>query len=368
MPKSNTRQLKVWHIFHFKERYELDSYDRKNGLEFTREFVTAGGSKSNEASQYTQQLDELRALTEDRYYEVHGIFVALRSLTAPLERVYRGFLLDSRLGPMAEKTMARRLRLDVKRLRYALTSLAEVDLIERVPLPDFAALIAGEQEEKISEHSETVSNPSKGKKNGNGKGIKGKEKTNGKRNEEQRPKRQGNGQVKGKAEGKGQDKSKAIPQAETALSPTTAPPLLPMLPTEADARGASRSSQTERPPGSDIAAELHVIEQRLRGVNSPESATERRYSDRAYLFAAEVYQALDLHYGRRMQERELGCFAARWSEVELAGLPPPTAETLWSCAIAEAFKLRKKRKLKKPGGMFCRIWASLLVKAKAGTL
>ncbi len=399
MPKINTRQLRVWHIFHFKERYELDSYDRKNGLEFTREFVTAGGSKSNEASQYTQQLDELRALTEDRYYEVHGIFVALRSLTAPLERVYRGYLLDSRLGPMAEKTLARRLHLDAKRLRYALTSLAEVDLIERVPLPDFEALMADEQEEKISEHSETVSSPSKEKKNGNGKGIKGKEKTNGKGKGNQRPKRQGNGQVKGKAKGQAQDNSKAEPkcQAETALAPATAPPNLPTVPTEADARGASRSYQTERPPGSDtppatvtgrheaegfartelarnragrsdlIATELKAIERQLLGFD-PEPE-ESRYSARAEAFAAEIYLAMDLGYGRNQAARERGTLASCWTRAEAAGLPPPMLDRLWDHAIVAARKLRKKkRRLRNAGSMFSEIWKRLLAKAQAGSL
>ena len=56
---------KVLHMFRFKERYELDGYERKNGLEFTREFTNSGGTKSNEATSYHLQLDELQALAGD---------------------------------------------------------------------------------------------------------------------------------------------------------------------------------------------------------------------------------------------------------------------------------------------------------------
>ena len=75
-----------------------------------------------------------------------------------------------------------------------------------------------------------------------------------------------------------------------------------------------------------MAAELADIERRLRG--SPSEPFDGRYSDRANLFAAEIYLALGLHYGRTMAAREHGCFAARWTEAESAGLPPPMAAGL----------------------------------------
>ena len=53
------------------------------------------------------------------------------------------------------------------------------------------------------------------------------------------------------------------------------------------------------------------------------------------------------------------------TKAERAGLPPPVAAKLWDEALTQAGKLRKKRKLKKPGAMFCRIWDSLLAKAGA---
>ena len=114
--------------------------------------------------------------------------------------------------------------------------------------------------------------------------------------------------------------------------------------------------------------ELDRIVRVLRGTEPPEpEGFEQRYSDRAKEFAVTIYRALGLAYGRVMMARELGTFAACWTKAELTGLPPPVATELWAEALTQASKLRKKRKLKKPGAMFCRIWDSLLAKAGAGS-
>jgi len=380
--RQRQKRPKILHIFRFKERYELDGYERKNGLEFTREFTTPGGTKSNEATTYHLQLDELKVLAGKRYYEALGVFVSIRTMVACYERVYRGYLLDATMQPLTTKRLARRLHMDPKRLQSVLALLIEVNLIERVDCPDFASLEAEETElENVSKHSETFSNPSKGKKNGNGKGLKGKEKKkNGKVKQgqaeaqvqeqtEDQAKAEGQlpnqDQSKGQAENGNQAQAEVQPEppAETARPPTTTPPYLP---TEADARGSVGPDGPKTPWKSDMAAELAEIERRLRG--SPPQASEGRYSDRANLFATEIYMALGLQYGRTMAARERGCFAARWTEAELVGLPPPMAEALWDHAVLAAGKLRKKRRVKKPGGMFCRIWAALLAQAKAGVL
>ena len=120
----------------------------------------------------------------------------------------------------------------------------------------------------------------------------------------------------------------------------------------------------EGPAGSDLAA----MERRLRGMEPEPPPSDEKYSDRAKLFAAEIYVALGMRYGPRMEARELGCFASRWTEAELAALPPPMEARLWDHAVRDAAKLRKRRKLHRPGAMFCDIWTALLSKAKAGTL
>ena len=256
--------------------------------------------------------------------------------------------------------MARRLHLDVTRLRYALDALAEVCLIERVDLPDFEALRDTEEDvENVSKDSKEVSRPyekdkGKGKETASGNGLREKRKKNGK-------KKQGAGQASAKG------KASRLPEAtaEPPSPPTATPPLLP---TEADAQGVSRSDMTEHPLRSDMSVCLASLEQRLRGARREPPREAARYSDKANLFAAEIYLALGLNYGRTMAAREHGCFAARWTEVELASLPPPMAECLWDHAVRAANKLGKRRRLKKPGGMFCRIWSVLLAQAKAGAL
>jgi len=152
--------------------------------------------------------------------------------------------------------------------------------------------------------------------------------------------------------------------AKPPSSPTPTPPLLP---TEADAQGVRRSDVTEGLLGSEVMTRMATLDRQLRGLD-PLPPAVSQYSDRANLFASEMYLALGLQYGRTMAARERGCFAARWTEAERAGLPPPMADRLWEHAVQAATKLRKRRTLKKPGGMFCRIWAALLAKAKAGTL
>lgn len=110
------------------------------------------------------------------------------------------------------------------------------------------------------------------------------------------------------------------------------------------------------------------MKRRLHGLDPQPPPEISSYSDRANLCASEIYLALGLNYGRTMEARERGCLAARWSEVERAKLPPPMADSLWDEAVRAAEKLRKRRPVKKPGAMFCRIWAALLAKAKVGAL
>jgi len=392
------RPPKTLHIFRFKERYELDGYERKNGLEFTREFTNSGGTKSNEATTYHLQLAELRALADDAYFEALGIFIAVRTMAACYERIYRGYLLDSQMRPLTEKKLALRLHLDAKRLRAALKLLIEVNLIERVECPDFEALAAEEAKgQDNSEDSETFSRSlEKGKGNGNGKGkgngkkrVSGKGKSNTKTSRSTSP-TEPNKQVERQGQHPGQANDQGQPQRrrETAASPTTTPPNrlmpTPTLPTDADAqgdratsapltdvdaRGANRPPQAPGPPRSRMDGELDRIVRVLRGTELPEpDGFEQRYSDRAKEFAPTIYRALGLAYGRVMMARELGTFAACWTKAELTGLPPPIAAQLWAEALTQASKLRKKRKLKKPGAMFCRIWNSLLAKAGARSL
>jgi hypothetical protein len=86
------------------------------------------------------------------------------------------------------------------------------------------------------------------------------------------------------------------------------------------------------------------------------------------VFAAEIYTALELDCGDRELAREMACFASRWTEVELASLPPPAELALRDKAVRQAAKIRKKNRANKRGAVWCKIWGGLFSKAKSGEL
>jgi len=114
-----------------------DGYRRKGGLEFVRLFVSAGGTKSTESSQFLQLLAVLRAISPERYHGNVGMYFALVGLTATLQRCFRGWLLDEALRPLSETGMALRLFVDVATMRQAVKDLLAAGLLQRQPLPEF---------------------------------------------------------------------------------------------------------------------------------------------------------------------------------------------------------------------------------------
>ena len=98
---------KVYIIYHFRERFEMDEYRRQGGLDYIRMFVTATTqTKSNESTEFFQQLKELRYFYPDMYYSFFGIFWTLGTLTATREDWLRGYLLDGDLKPLSEGKLA----------------------------------------------------------------------------------------------------------------------------------------------------------------------------------------------------------------------------------------------------------------------
>jgi len=302
----------------------------------------------------------------------------VRNQAADRSRAYRGYLLNGKRAPAQIADICDWLGVKSLDARKILKRLEAVGLIERVELSEFD-LSKNEKpgQTESPEKSGKIQSPSKREGNGNGKG-KEKKKNNGNGKDNRTPKTTAMETPKGQAERQGQDPGASKDQGgppskrETAASPTTTPPFVPMplpsMPTEADARGPVGADAPKAPWRSDIDADLDRIDQVLAGTGPPgPEGFEERYSDKAKEFAAMIYQALGLAYGRTMMARELGTFAACWTKAERAGLPPPTAVTLWDEAVTQASKLRKNRRVKKPGAMFCRIWDSLLAKAGAGS-
>jgi predicted RNA-binding Zn-ribbon protein involved in translation (DUF1610 family) len=112
-------------------------YRRKGGLEFVRLFVSAGGTKSTESSQFLQLLAVLRAISPERYHANVGMYFALVGLTATLQRCYRGWLLDEALRPLTQAGMALRLFVDLAAMQQAVKDLLASGLIQRQPLKEF---------------------------------------------------------------------------------------------------------------------------------------------------------------------------------------------------------------------------------------
>jgi len=126
-------------------------------------------------------------------------------------------------------------------------------------------------------------------------------------------------------------------RAETTPTAPTASP--PILPTVADAgRVTQRDASTgdrNGPPSSDS-----------RPTRPKASRIEQLYDSTAREFASEIYRAIGVPHSPTSPDgaRELGCFAAAWSEAQAAGLSVGQLERLWTKSVAEAGKLGRKRR------------------------
>jgi hypothetical protein len=136
-----------WYMTNFGPWFEIDTsrtktssgapWRRRGGLEFVRLFVSAGGVKSTESSQFLQLMAMLRTISPERYHHNRGIYFDLVGLTATTQKCYRGWLLDEGLQPMTDKGMAGRLSVSIEIMRQAVKDLQKSGLIQRSRLPEF---------------------------------------------------------------------------------------------------------------------------------------------------------------------------------------------------------------------------------------
>ena len=190
---------KVWHIYHFEERYELPDdvrYCRKSPLLFTRDFVGTG--QDDEAISYRQQMGSLHHRKNDGYM-LKGIFADIKNIAANRSRAYRGYLLDEKLNPATDKKIAQWLGLEDKTAKTVLKDLADVGLIERVPLPTFDLTVndkpGKDKPDDQSPDSEPPRNPpepSGGPSRKKKKKVKSEKKKTIKKKNEKNPNAQGN--------------------------------------------------------------------------------------------------------------------------------------------------------------------------------
>jgi hypothetical protein len=132
----NARSPKVWHIFRFRERFELaddQRFCRKGPLLYARDFVSG---TDDESVGYLQQLDALSRRPDGLALE--GAWSRIRRAASRRSRAYRGYLLNERDQPASEAEIARTvLHCTARRAATILQALESVGFIERVRVPDW---------------------------------------------------------------------------------------------------------------------------------------------------------------------------------------------------------------------------------------
>lgn len=318
------RPTKVWRIFHFRLRFEMNEDARKcrrGILEYCRDFVNA--SSGDEAAKCLQQLALLSPGDPLKRLQLHGLFRSLVAFAGNQTFRYRGNLLNERFEPASDTLIGKWLGLTPDQIRPMLTELASVGLIERVPLK-----LNGD----IPAEAATPKKAAGGGKKADGRnraeisGDAGKKRSPSRRkNDNKKTGRKENGKGKhvtsNAQEGQGEDEAKA---------PSTPPAAQPLEPKEADERG-SRTCPPGIPSGS------------VANTTSLAAATRRLYTklDPDCLdFALEIYTALRIPDGEMTREgrREIANFAVVWIEAR-ANLPPPSLGQFRQRTIAKATEI-----------------------------
>ncbi len=384
-PKNNNsgRIRKVWHITDFRELFELPDdlrKDRPGPLSYTKSFVTLTGfSKGHEIAHF-ERMEELKSRAERHL--LRSVFEDLKNWSGKKTIEHRGYLLTTAGQPATYDYLSAQLKVSVEELKQAMQILAEIGLIDRMPIGE---LLRGEMPVKyetrrrrskitrngakprskrksgtkttrtLAASGSVRTNPdgvgkkrtafkngkgkSNEKANGNGKGVN--ENKNGNGNTE-RAKINGKGECKGDSnvpEGNGEQQSEpaATKCRQTGLAPATAPPFVPQV---SDARGSRVIPFAQAPSGS-----VHYDRAGPQHIGTILDGMSHRYDQDAQQFAYEIYRALTLPWAVDSPQaaREIGCFAKQWQEAVKAGLSPPDLSDLRVRALAEASKIAKRR-------------------------
>ncbi len=335
----------VWKIFRFTERFELPDdvkRSRKSPLLYCRDYV--GGGSDDESISYIKQLTELRS--KPGWHTALAAFYLLRNVAANQGRGLRGYLVDGRFRPASLETMSLWLDLDNKVTAQVLATLEEVGLLERVTAPDFEKLVSGDDD--------SASDGERSRAAASGRGRRGAAAGDGAQPLKKKSKRKRKSKRKSKSKAlSASDKAentkekenknkadKARPGsrqgqggAEASASPPTTQEKPTKKPKEADQSGSCDSARTQTRL-ADLSSE-----QKLRRVSTI-------YAPDCRQFGAEIFASLKVPYdpGSVEGRRELGCFAAAWSEAQAVKLPPTAMDELWHKSVRSAQRIAAKRK------------------------
>lgn len=336
---------KVWHIFRFRQRFELPEdirYDRKSPLQYTKDFV--GSGNDDESCNYFNQIMALRA--KSNYHCLRGIFSDLKNIAANKSKEYRGYLLTGSFEPASAREIGRWLGLSETKTKKILDVLSDVGLIEMVDLPNFN----GKPRKKTGGSKKTRARTGKNGKSRGPLKKKVKANVNTKSKSKVKTKTKTNGNGKGMSQDKIKDgtykqSADVKPQGRSAASaaPPSAPPLEPQV-----------SAQQGRVIRFAAPAEL----ENTKRIGDIAGDMLHRYNPHARRFAEEIYRALELPWdiGGRQAAREMGTFASAWHRVDI---PPPGCDQLWERAVDEARKIARRKQNRKKGAVWLTVFKGL---------
>lgn len=360
--KSPTRKTKnpankVWHVFRFRERFELaddQRFCRKGPIIYARDYVTPA---DDESCLYLEQIATLRR--ERDGLELEGAWSRLRAMASRRSRAYRGFLLNERFEPATTSELARTvLYVTPKRAEKILRTLEAIGLIERLDVPDWDLTLNDIPKKKKASRSKKEGKNSKAKSRKTTRNLERARETtsaterrraplraeNESRIEKEREEKNNPSRVKDNTNASAL-KTKDEGQAETRTTPPPAatPGPDPIDPTLPDASEGAKVIPFAQAPSGSVTHTRGDPQQ----IGDILTAKAHRYDAEAIAFGDAIFGelGLDRTLSRDSTEgrSEVCCFASEFRKLT-AGLPSAAVVTIKNKALVHASQVRKNAK------------------------
>jgi hypothetical protein len=388
METKHSTAKKVWRIFHFEQRFEMDKrYQRQGGLDYVRMFVTSTTqAKSNESTGFIQQLSELEHYFRDDRDALEGRFWRLCRLTATQEDWLRGYLLDSDQKPLTAARLAARLHLKLDDIKKTLCALKKVGLIEYVDLPVLVEPKRNKNDDNQDDKEDDKKEKEKGKVREKGRKpaqkaacggdlqtfanvsesfinrhkieLNQKETNRQSTEENKQTKAEANAEEKPRAENKAEGcEQEKVTRTEGQEHTDTKPnePNVPIEPQVVDAGECKVILFPNAPPLSLSDAQAKVERKYLKdalnrnrmrmgvGMSGCEHTSE------SLAYGELIYTNMQLPWSRDSKEaaRQIGCFSSCYLHALASGLSPPLLDELLQGCTREATRLGRVYKSNK---------------------
>jgi hypothetical protein len=334
MTKKAAGKIKVWRIFHYKERYHFDTSGHSNPErfqagppKFVKQFIGRGSDV--ETINFYKQKCTLKA--HKLYDTLNTIYDELLELAAYQDENHRGYIVDGMQQPADVKTIASLLNRNINTVKKAIEILHNVGLIEQVSSAvyrqDIGRVSAKKRKPVKTRGSRTANDKRKrDRKNKSAKAeaegkvkISQKERIKPKQSTKPKPNK------KQRADGKGH---------QEAQSSSTSPMPKPIKPTESES-DQGQEQITSAPPGHSVNFD------RTAELLQPQAAP----------FAVAIYQALKVPWALESTkgQREYQSIAEAWNRAQRASLGIPGLQRLWDKSTKSATRIGNSTK-RKPWG------------------